>query len=104
MQVLANVNPKKSKVDGTILFNNQAINPKTHHRNISCIIIPFIFILSFYSSKEDIHDIMKYITQNDNHMPTLTVRETLWFSSECILPSSLNEATKQHRLDVSFYL
>lgn len=37
IKVLANVTPKGSNVEGSVLFNNQPINPSTHHRNISCI-------------------------------------------------------------------
>lgn len=37
-------------------------------------------------------------------MPTLTVRETMWFSSECILPTNLSREAKEQRLNVSAIL
>lgn len=77
LKVLADVVPKNCKVEGEILFNGRPIDPATHHRDVS------------------------YITQEDNHLATLTVRETLWFSSECNLPENFARDAKEKRLDVS---
>lgn len=59
------------------MYNGRPSDPDTHHKDIS------------------------YITQADNHLPLLTVRETLWFSSECNLPPNLSPEAREHRLDVS---
>lgn len=46
---------------------------------------------------------MRDITQLDNHLPTLTVKETLQFSSKCIVPQELSNPTAdKQRVDVSF--
>ncbi|EFA84196.1 ABC transporter G family protein [Heterostelium album PN500] len=56
---LTNRIPSRGVVSGDLLFGNCPIDPKTHHTQYI------------------------YVSQTDNHIPTLTVRETLDFSIQC---------------------
>ena len=57
----------------------------------------FIFVLFYLTNKD--------ITQLDNHLPTLTVSETLQFSSNCIVPEELSSPeADQQRVNVSSFL
>eukprot|EP01132_Coremiostelium_polycephalum_P005159 gene5159-6421_t len=65
---LVNRTPKRGIIDGTVLFNNQPIDDETHQSEVI------------------------YMSQIDNHIPTLTVKETINFSIEC--QSSLSNDKK----------
>eukprot|EP01133_Synstelium_polycarpum_P007442 gene7442-8708_t len=65
---LTNRIPKRGLTEGTILFDGHPIDPKTHHTETI------------------------YASQADNHIPTLTVKETLDFSIQC--QSNLMPAAK----------
>eukprot|EP01133_Synstelium_polycarpum_P019841 gene19841-23766_t len=65
---LTNRIPKRGLIEGDILFDGHPIDPKTHHTETI------------------------YASQIDNHLPTLTVKETLDFSIQC--QSNLMPAAK----------
>ncbi|EGC38233.1 hypothetical protein DICPUDRAFT_76201 [Dictyostelium purpureum] len=58
-------------VTGTLLFNGDYINPVNHHKKIS------------------------YVNQEDYHMASLTVRQTLQFSADCQINKCKEERNKK---------
>ncbi|KAF2069739.1 hypothetical protein CYY_008941 [Polysphondylium violaceum] len=74
MKCLVNRTPDKGVIEGDILFNNNPINPINHH----CQYV--------------------YVAQSDDHIPTLTVKETIDFSIEC--QSDLELGKKKELSDV----
>lgn len=76
-KVLANHGAKKKKTQtGEVLFNGHPASKKTHHQSVA------------------------YVTQEDLHFPTLTVRETFQFSLDCRAPKDLPEQAKGERVDL----
>eukprot|EP01113_Clastostelium_recurvatum_P037483 TRINITY_DN5489_c0_g1_i3.p1 TRINITY_DN5489_c0_g1~~TRINITY_DN5489_c0_g1_i3.p1 ORF type:complete len:1654 (-),score=318.95 TRINITY_DN5489_c0_g1_i3:50-5011(-) len=73
---LANRKDKGVQEEGEVLFNGHHIDPLTHHRDVM------------------------YVQQTDNHMPLLTVRETLDFSSRLQQCSSIDEDQRKERVNV----
>lgn len=43
LKILANVTAPKTQITGQVLYNNHRIDPKTHHRNVSCIFFYFFY-------------------------------------------------------------
>ncbi|KYQ91788.1 ABC transporter G family protein [Tieghemostelium lacteum] len=67
---LSNRQPSRGIVEGTILFNGKPIQPDTHYQETV------------------------YVSQSDNHIPTLTVKETLDFSIQCQSQLDLHQREK----------
>ncbi|EFA85848.1 ABC transporter G family protein [Heterostelium album PN500] len=67
---------KDAKLEGSLLFNGHPINHKNHHRDVA------------------------FVTQEDYHMPLLTVKETLAFALDCQAPSSLTKQQKKDKVDL----
>ncbi|EGC33304.1 hypothetical protein DICPUDRAFT_36905 [Dictyostelium purpureum] len=70
---LTNRIPSRGLIEGDVLFNNQHIDSDHHHKK-------YIFV-----------------QQSDNHIPTLTVKETLDFAINC--QSNLNNENKKELRD-----
>ncbi|KAM9999027.1 hypothetical protein ACTFIZ_002596 [Dictyostelium cf. discoideum] len=66
---------KDKHFKGELLFNGHQINHKNHHRDIS------------------------YVTQDDIHVPTLTVKETFRFALDCLGKKELTNEEKKETVD-----
>ncbi|EFA85150.1 ABC transporter G family protein [Heterostelium album PN500] len=75
LRVLAN-RLGKGHVEGELLFNGHPADPETHHKDTI------------------------YVPQEDRHIPLLTVKETLDFSAQCNMGSTVNQSTKDERVEL----
>eukprot|EP01132_Coremiostelium_polycephalum_P004250 gene4250-5319_t len=66
----------QGKLEGTLLFNNQEVDPSTHQRDTI------------------------YVPQEDKHLALLTVKETMEFSARCNMGESIDESIKKERVNL----
>ncbi|GAM29228.1 hypothetical protein SAMD00019534_124040 [Acytostelium subglobosum LB1] len=75
LKVLAN-RLGEGKVEGELTFNGHEADEATHHKDTI------------------------YVPQDDVHVPLLTVQETLDFSAQCNMGSTVDQETKSERVDM----
>ena len=89
MKLLANDMPY-GRAHGDLYFNKKSIDPHTHHQ-FSFFSFFFFFSLSFFFPLFYLSlpfRNVSYVTQEDAHVPSLTVRQTLEFAGNLLVSFS----------------